>query len=52
MTRMSNTLAMESKAYSSRAKDLHRQALLRKYMPVAAVLGIVCLVFLFRKLLF
>ncbi|KAF8067411.1 SEC22 [Scenedesmus sp. PABB004] len=51
MTKLSSTLAMESKSYSKRAKDLHTQALLRKYLPVAVVVGVVLLVLLFRKLL-
>lgn len=52
MTRLSSALAAESKAYSSRAKDLHRQALIRKYLPFAVVGGVVLLVFLFRRWLF
>jgi len=52
MTEMSSTLAAESKNYSSRAKDLHRQALIKKYLPFAVVALVVLLVFLFRKLLF
>eukprot|EP00879_Flechtneria_rotunda_P021842 GHRR01023032.1.p1 GENE.GHRR01023032.1~~GHRR01023032.1.p1 ORF type:complete len:186 (+),score=35.43 GHRR01023032.1:553-1110(+) len=52
MTKLSSTLAMESKAYSKGAKDLHMQALIRKYLPLAVVIGVVLLVLLFRKLLF
>eukprot|EP00775_Hariotina_reticulata_P013539 gene13539-13665_t len=52
MTKMSSTLAMESKSYAKRATDLHTQALIRKYLPLAVVLGVVLLVLLFRKVLF
>jgi hypothetical protein len=97
MTKLSSTLAMESKSYSKRAADLHRQvwgmwewvgglmrvvrplehgshlacaralmnhslllpttpnapqALIRKYLPWAVVVGVVLLVLLFRRWLF
>jgi vesicle transport protein SEC22 len=52
MSKLSSTLAAESKNYSSRAKDLHRQALIRKYLPFAVVGGVVLLVILFRRWLF
>ena len=32
---MSGNLAMESKKYAKKAKDLSRQALIQKYMPVS-----------------
>jgi len=48
MTRMSTTLAMESKKYAGRAKDLHTQALIRKYLPIGVVIGIVILVLYLR----
>ncbi|KAK9856776.1 hypothetical protein WJX84_011765 [Apatococcus fuscideae] len=35
MAQMSSSLAQESKQYLSKSKDLHRQALIRKYMPFA-----------------
>eukprot|EP00195_Chlamydomonas_chlamydogama_P017028 CAMPEP_0202895050 /NCGR_PEP_ID=MMETSP1392-20130828/4330_1 /ASSEMBLY_ACC=CAM_ASM_000868 /TAXON_ID=225041 /ORGANISM="Chlamydomonas chlamydogama, Strain SAG 11-48b" /LENGTH=211 /DNA_ID=CAMNT_0049579935 /DNA_START=278 /DNA_END=910 /DNA_ORIENTATION=+ len=44
MTKMSSALASESKQYSSRARDLHRQALIRKYVPLAIVVVVVLLV--------
>ncbi|GBF94460.1 hypothetical protein Rsub_06994 [Raphidocelis subcapitata] len=52
MTKLSSTLAAESKSYASRAKDLRRQALIRKYLPFAVVGGVVLLVLLFRRWLF
>jgi len=48
VTRMSNTLAMESKKYAGKARDLSRQALIRKYMPLAVVLGLVLVFILLR----
>ncbi|GAX83571.1 hypothetical protein CEUSTIGMA_g10996.t1 [Chlamydomonas eustigma] len=44
MSKLSSTLASESKQYSSKAKDLHRQALIRKYVPLAVVICVVLLV--------
>lgn len=52
MTKMSSTLAAESKNYATRSKDLHRQALIRKYLPFAVVGFVVLLVLLFRRWLF
>ena len=52
MTKMSSALAAESKSYAARSKDLHRQALIRKYLPFAVVGGLVLLVLLFRRWLF
>merc|ERR1712205_173138 len=49
---MSETLRNESRKYSSRAKDLSRQALIQKYAPLAAVVGFVFLLLLFRRWLF
>ena len=40
---MSETLRNESRKYSSRAKDLSRQALIQKYAPIAVVIGFVLL---------
>lgn len=50
MTKMSSALASESKVYAGKAKDLHRQALIRKYMPVVVVVGIVLLLLLVRRM--
>tara|TARA_B110000459_G_C16555613_1_gene468910 strand:- start:940 stop:1443 length:504 start_codon:yes stop_codon:yes gene_type:complete len=49
---MSETLRNESRKYSSRAKDLSRQALIQKYTPIAAVIGFVLLLLLLRHWLF
>eukprot|EP00238_Polyblepharides_amylifera_P013561 CAMPEP_0196588578 /NCGR_PEP_ID=MMETSP1081-20130531/60996_1 /TAXON_ID=36882 /ORGANISM="Pyramimonas amylifera, Strain CCMP720" /LENGTH=167 /DNA_ID=CAMNT_0041911109 /DNA_START=459 /DNA_END=962 /DNA_ORIENTATION=- len=48
VSRMSSNLSMESKKYERRAKDLSRQALIKKYMPLAVVLGLVLLFIFFR----
>jgi vesicle transport protein SEC22 len=48
MSKMSSALASESRAYATRAADLRRQALLRKYVPAATVVGVVVLVLLLR----
>eukprot|EP00798_Chlamydomonas_sp_ICE-L_P020407 gene20407-27187_t len=48
MSKMSSTLASESKKYSSKAKDLHRQALFKKYVPLGVVCLVVLLVLYFR----
>ncbi|KAK9809379.1 hypothetical protein WJX73_010317 [Symbiochloris irregularis] len=48
MQQMSATLTTESKQYADRAKDLYRQALIRKYVPVAAVAAIIILVLWLR----
>lgn len=52
MTQMSNTLTAESKQYANRAKELQRQAMLRKYMPFMVVFGIVGMVIFFRLVWF
>ena len=49
---MSGNLAMESKKYAKKAKDLSRQALIQKYTPIAAVIGFVLLLLLLRHWLF
>lgn len=49
MSMMSSALAAESKQYSSRAKDLHRQALIRKYVPLAVVVFVLLLVLWIRS---
>eukprot|EP00197_Chlamydomonas_leiostraca_P008644 CAMPEP_0202860490 /NCGR_PEP_ID=MMETSP1391-20130828/2164_1 /ASSEMBLY_ACC=CAM_ASM_000867 /TAXON_ID=1034604 /ORGANISM="Chlamydomonas leiostraca, Strain SAG 11-49" /LENGTH=167 /DNA_ID=CAMNT_0049539653 /DNA_START=307 /DNA_END=810 /DNA_ORIENTATION=- len=48
MTKLSSTLAAESKQYASKAKDLHRQALMRKYVPLAVIVVVVLLVLWLR----
>jgi len=48
MSKMSRSLADDAKKYSSKAKDLHRQALMRKYVPLAAVIFLVLLVLWLR----
>lgn len=40
---MSSALSAESKKYSQQAKDIHRRALIRKYVPLAVVLLVVLL---------
>lgn len=52
MTEMSSTLTAESKKYAAVAKDLHRQALIRKYLPIVIILGVVLLIFLAKHWLF
>ncbi|GKV47676.1 hypothetical protein SLEP1_g54553 [Rubroshorea leprosula] len=42
---MSSRLTSESRIYADKAKDLNRQALIRKWAPVAIVLGVVFLLF-------
>ena len=49
---MSETLRNESRKYSSRAKDLSRQALIQKYAPLAVVVAFVLILLLFRHWLF
>lgn len=52
MTQMSSILSAESKQYASKAKDLHRQALIRKYMPLAVVIGVVLILLWLRRILY
>jgi vesicle transport protein SEC22 len=49
---MSETLRNERRKYSSRAKDLSRQALIQKYAPIAVVIGFVLLLLIGRHWLF
>ena len=49
---MSGNLSEASKKYSKRAKDLSRQALIQKYMPLAIFLGILILTLLLRAYVF
>lgn len=52
VVRMSSNLTEESKKYAGRARDLSRQALIRKYLPIAVVVGLVLLVSLLRYYVF
>ncbi|KZV31626.1 25.3 kDa vesicle transport protein-like [Dorcoceras hygrometricum] len=45
VSEMSSRLTSESRIYADKAKDLNRQALIRKWAPVAIVLGVVFLLF-------
>ncbi|KAG6528935.1 hypothetical protein ZIOFF_011127 [Zingiber officinale] len=49
VSELSNRLTSESRVYADKAKDLNRQALIRKWAPVAIVLGVVMLLFWIRK---
>ena len=49
---MSGNLSEASKKYSKRARDLSRQALIQKYMPLAIFFGIVLLTLLLRFYVF
>jgi vesicle transport protein SEC22 len=52
VSNMSETLRNESRKYSDKAKDLSRQALIQKYLPLAVVFGFVCLLLFFRYVVF
>ncbi|TQE09712.1 hypothetical protein C1H46_004669 [Malus baccata] len=45
VSQMSSRLTSESRVYADKARDLNRQALIRKYAPIAIVLGVVFLLF-------
>eukprot|EP00884_Botryococcus_braunii_P007996 jgi/Botrbrau1/17198/Bobra.126_1s0003.1 len=49
MQQNTSMLASESKAYATRAKALHSQALLRKYGPILIIVGAFMLLFWLRK---
>ena len=49
MTNMSAALAAESKKYAKRSDNLHKQALLRKYMPFLVVIAVVIAVLWIRR---
>eukprot|EP00249_Psilotum_nudum_P017747 c26471_g1_i2 orf=481-1140(+) len=49
VSQMSNRLSSESRVYAEKAKDLNRQALIRKWAPVAVVLGVVLVLLWMRK---
>mmetsp|Transcript_28895 Transcript_28895/g.94464 ORF Transcript_28895/g.94464 Transcript_28895/m.94464 type:complete len:219 (-) Transcript_28895:469-1125(-) len=48
VSQMSSVLTAESRKYASRAQDLSRQALIRQWTPVVAVVGIVLLFLILR----
>ena len=48
---MSSALGAESRRYAARAKDLSRQALLRQWLPVIVVGGVVLALLLLRALI-
>mmetsp|Transcript_10230 Transcript_10230/g.25043 ORF Transcript_10230/g.25043 Transcript_10230/m.25043 type:complete len:226 (+) Transcript_10230:243-920(+) len=52
VSNMSETLAAETRKYSTKAKELSRQALIQKYMPLAVVIFIVLLLVFFRFYVF
>nr|BAK00094.1 predicted protein [Hordeum vulgare subsp. vulgare] len=45
VSQMSSRLTSDTRMYADKAKDLNRQALIRKYAPVAIVIGIVLMLF-------
>jgi len=45
VSQMSSRLTSDTRAYADKAKDLNRQALIRKWAPVAIVIGVVLLLF-------
>lgn len=49
VSEMSSRLKSESRIYAEKAKDLSRQALIRKWAPVAVVVGIVLLLLWARR---
>ncbi|KAM7505645.1 hypothetical protein LguiB_004549 [Lonicera macranthoides] len=49
VSELSSRLTSESRIYADKAKDLNRQALIRKWAPVAIVLGVVFLLFWVKK---
>ena len=49
---MSGNLSEASKKYSKKARDLSRQALIQKYMPLAIFCGIVILTLMLRRYVF
>ncbi|KAK2970032.1 hypothetical protein RJ640_008372 [Escallonia rubra] len=49
VSQMSSRLTSESRIYADKARDLNRQALIKKWAPVAIVLGVVFLLFWVKK---
>lgn len=52
MVEQGQRLKEDSSVYAKRAKDLHTQALIRKYMPLAVVVLVVLLVLYLRSLFY
>jgi vesicle transport protein SEC22 len=46
---LSSRLTLESRVYADKAKDLNRQALIRKWAPVAIVITVVVFLFWVKK---
>jgi vesicle transport protein SEC22 len=49
VSQMSSRLSSESRIFADKAKDLNRQAFIRKWAPVAIVVGVVVLLLWFRR---
>jgi vesicle transport protein SEC22 len=49
VSQMSSKLSSESRVFADKAKDLNRQAFIRKWAPVAIVIGVVVLLLWFRR---
>lgn len=45
VSEMSSRLTSDTRIYADKAKDLNRQAFIRKYAPVAIVIGVVIMLF-------
>jgi hypothetical protein len=45
VSEMSSRLTSDTRIYADKAKDLNRQAFIRKYAPVAIVIGVVIILF-------
>ena len=48
MTEMSQMLSQDARQFAVKAKDLYHQALLRKYLPIVVVVGVLLLILLLR----
>ncbi|KAK9138769.1 hypothetical protein Sjap_009363 [Stephania japonica] len=49
VSEMSSRLTLDTRVYAEKARNLNRQALIRKWAPVAIVIGVVLLLFWVRK---
>eukprot|EP00249_Psilotum_nudum_P017748 c26471_g2_i1 orf=470-1129(+) len=49
VSQMSSRLSSESRVYAAKAKDLNRQALIRKWAPAAVVIGVVLVLLWMRR---
>ncbi|KAJ7567049.1 hypothetical protein O6H91_02G130200 [Diphasiastrum complanatum] len=49
VTQMSSRLSSESRIYANKAKDLNRQALIRKWAPLVVVVSVVLLLLFLRR---